>query len=62
MRNLQITQESEIVAAGYTGRVPHAISSMIRLQRIMPTVILHNGPLSKGFMFLHYLLHYRGIR
>ena len=62
MRNLKITHESEIVASGYTGRVPHAISSMIRTQRILPAVLLNNGTFSKSFMFLHYLIHYRGIR
>lgn len=57
LRNLEITQESEIRAAGYSGIIHRVLGSMIRWQKRLPKFVLNNGACSKLVMTLHFLLH-----
>lgn len=59
LRNLNIKNESDIVAAGYTGTLPFIISSILKFQQQLPKACLKFGLLSKLFMSIHYLLNFK---
>lgn len=57
IRNLKITRLQEIAEAGYAGRIPPFVVSMIRWQKNIPRDFLNWGVISKTMMMGHYLTH-----
>ena len=56
VRNFKIKGEDDIFNAGFNGEIPKELLSIIRLQKNIPSFILHVGVLSKLVMFVKYLL------
>ena len=61
MRNLEVRTKEDIAGSGYAGPIPAVVLSMVAWQRRVPLRVLRVGILSKFYMFLHYLTHYKGI-
>lgn len=61
MRNLQIKTADDIFVAGYSGKIPKVINSMISWQSRIPSSLLKNGLISKACMILNYLFNYNRI-
>lgn len=57
MRNLEIRNESDIREAGYAGKIPVVIISIIRWQQKLPRLLLKIGMFSKAIMFVHYIFN-----
>ena len=61
LRNLEIQNANDIFRAGYAGRIPVAIASMIGWQRRIPGLLLKVGIISKAFMIINYIFNYNEI-
>lgn len=59
LRNLSMKNESDIVAAGYSGTLPDIIRSILTFQRQLPKACLEYGLLSKFFMSIHYIFNFK---
>ena len=62
MRNLEITNESEIRMSGFPGEIPLVIRSMISWQKKIPRRLLKMGLFSKCCMSVHCMLNRMHIR
>jgi glycosyltransferase involved in cell wall biosynthesis len=54
-RNLNLKNEEEIFATGYSGKIPAVLKGMLRFQRRFPRRMLSNGIISKLLMSTHFL-------
>jgi glycosyltransferase involved in cell wall biosynthesis len=61
MRNLEVRRKEDITGSGYSGPIPGVLLSMVAWQRLLPPGVLRVGFVSKLYMSLHYLLHYKSI-
>lgn len=59
IRNLEITDEQQMRAAGYAGQIPEVIGSMITFQKTIPRKLLNRGMLSKFLMSTHFIANKR---
>jgi len=59
LRNLSMKNESDIVAAGYSGTLPDIIRSILTFHRQLPKACLEYGLLSKFFMSIHYIFNFK---
>lgn len=61
MRNLEIKKPEDILVAGYSGKIPKVINSMISWQSSIPSSFLRIGIISKVCMFMNYILNFNRI-
>lgn len=60
IRNLEITDEQQMRAAGYAGDIPDVIGSMISFQKTIPRKLLNRGVVSKFLMSMHFIANKKG--